>query len=283
LQAFDDPRALLTGAFKRAVEAADPYRAIAEYLPDAPKGRVIIVGAGKAASQMASAFERAILDQKWLKPVRGTVVARHGPVETCQHIRVLTAAHPVPDEAGLHAAETLLREVQGLSEDDLVIALISGGGSALLPAPPEGFTLEDEILLNRALLASGAPIAAMNLVRAHFSRIKAGRLALAASPARVVSLVVSDIPGDIASLVASGPTIPDVMRAEDALQVLRDYSIDLPERMVAAIAKAGAPDPHDAAFRHHSTHVIASAAVSLQAGDMGARTRNRDCYPVGFD
>jgi hydroxypyruvate reductase len=273
LQVFDNPRALLTGAFHKAVEAADPYRALLRALPARPKGRVVVVGAGKAASQMARAFERA-----WQEPVEGVVVARHGPVETCQKLRVLTAAHPVPDEAGLLASAALLKAVEGLSEEDLVVALISGGGSALLPAPPEGFTLEDEQLLNRTLLASGAPIAAMNLVRAHFSRIKAGRLAQAAFPARVVSLVVSDIPGDQASLVASGPTIPDTMHAADALKVLADYSIDLPKRMVDYMAAAKTPDPSAEGFKNHSVAIIASAAVSLEAAARWARAQGVETH-----
>ncbi|MCZ4091014.1 DUF4147 domain-containing protein [Ensifer psoraleae] len=199
-----EPRSFLTSLFEAAVEAADPYAAIRAHLPERPKGRTIVIGAGKAASQMAAAFERL-----WDGPLDGAVVARHGPVEKCERIEVLQSAHPVPDEAGLAASSVLLKLVEGLTADDLVVALISGGGSALLPAPPDGLTLEDEIAVNRALLASGAPISAMNVVRKHVSRIKGGRLALAASPARVVSLVVSDVPGDNPAFVASGPTVPD--------------------------------------------------------------------------
>jgi hydroxypyruvate reductase len=260
-----EPRDLLSRLFRSAVEAADPYRAILRHLPLRPKGRTIVVGAGKAASQMASAFERA-----WGEPVEGIVVARHGPIATCKHISVLQAAHPVPDEAGIKGAEALLKLAQGLTEDDLVIALISGGGSSLLPCPPKGFLLDDEAGLNRALLASGAPISAMNVVRAHFSRIKAGRLAFAAYPARVVSLVVSDIPGDNPALVASGPTVPDTMSAEDALQILRDYHIDLPPAVVASIAQARVPDPNAKEFEQNEVHVVASASVSLDAAAKAA-------------
>jgi hydroxypyruvate reductase len=230
---MDHPRQLLADLFTEAVKAADPYQSILRHLPERPKGRTIVVGAGKAASQMAWAFERA-----WLGPLEGVVVARHGPVEPCYSITVLQAAHPVPDDAGIRGAEALLQKVQGLSEDDLVVALISGGGSSLLPAPPLGFSLADEALLNKTLLASGAPISAMNVVRAHFSRIKAGRLAAAAYPARIISLIVSDIPGDQASLVASGPTVPDEMRAEDALRIIRDYRMELPDAIIAEIASA---------------------------------------------
>jgi hydroxypyruvate reductase len=260
-----EPRDLLSRLFQSAVEAADPYRAILRHLPKRPKGRTIVVGAGKAASQMASAFERA-----WGEPVIGIVVARHGPIANCKHISVLQAAHPVPDEAGVKGAEALLKLVQGLTEEDLVIALISGGGSSLLPCPPNGFSLEDEAGLNRALLASGAPISAMNVVRAHFSRIKAGRLAAAAHPARVVSLVVSDIPGDNPALVASGPTIPDTMSATDALKILGDYQIELPQAVIASITGAKVPDPTSKEFERNDVHVIASAARSLDAAAQAA-------------
>ncbi len=260
------PRAFLTALFEAAVAAADPLEAIRAHLPEKPKGRTIVVGAGKAASQMAAAFERL-----WDGSLEGTVVARHGPTSKCKRIRVLEAAHPVPDDAGLGGSEELLRQVRGLTADDLVVALISGGGSALLPAPPEGLTLADEIAVNEALLASGAPISAMNAVRKGVSRIKGGRLALAASPARVVSLVVSDVPGDDPALVASGPTVPDASTAEEAQSIIRDYRIELPRRVLAAIGKAKAPDPSDPAFAHNEVHVIASARASLEAAAARAR------------
>ncbi len=264
---MDHPHLFLAHLFERAVEAADPYRAIVRYLPERPKGRTVVVGAGKAASQMAAAFERA-----WQGPVEGVVVARHGPIEACSRIKVMQAAHPVPDEAGQCGAEALLRQVEGLGEDDLVVALISGGGSALLPLPPLGFSLADEADLNRALLASGAPISAMNVVRAHFSRIKAGRLAAAAYPARVVSLIVSDIPGDHPALVASGPTVPDETSADDAMRLIKDYRIALPSTVIDAIAQAKAPDPKAPEFARNTVHVIASASVSLAAAAEAARS-----------
>ena len=270
---MDDPRQLLADLFAEAVSAADPYQAILRYLPERPKGRTIVVGAGKAASQMASAFERA-----WKGPLEGVVVARHGPAETCKAITVMQAAHPVPDDAGIRGAEALLHQVQDLTEDDLVVALISGGGSSLLPAPPSGFSLADEALLNKALLASGAPISAMNVVRAHFSRIKAGRLAAAAYPARVVSLIVSDIPGDQASLVASGPTVPDRMRADDALRVIRDYRIELPEKIITEISNALVPDPDRTELKRTTSHIIASAAVSLKAAAMASKAQGIETH-----
>ncbi len=263
-----NPRAFLEQLFFAAVRAADPYEAILRHLPERPKGRAVVIGAGKAASQMAAAFERA-----WPHPCEGIVVARHGPVERCERIEVLQSAHPVPDEAGLAAAKALMRQLTGLTEDDLVIALISGGGSALLPAPPEGFMLADEIVLNEALLASGAPISGMNVVRKHFSRIKGGRLAALAYPAKVVSLVVSDVPGDNPAFVASGPTVADDSDAEEALRVIRDYRITLPERMVESIRQAAAPKPSDAVFARNEVHVIASARVSLMAAAELARQR----------
>lgn len=264
-----EPRSFLTGLFETAVAAADPLSAIRAHLPERPEGRTIVVGAGKAASQMAVAFERL-----WDGPLEGVVVARHGPVEACDRIRVLQSAHPVPDEAGLAGSEALLRLVDGLTEDDLVVALISGGGSSLLPSPPKGLTLADEIAVNKALLASGAPISAMNVVRKHVSRIKGGRLAQAAYPAKVVSLVVSDVPGDNPAFVASGPTVPDPSTAQDALSVIVEYRMDLPEAVMAHLrsADAAAPLPMDKAFSRNEVHVIASARVSLEAAAAKARS-----------
>ena len=198
-----DPKAFLTSVFDAAVAAADPERTIRAHLPEKPKGRTVIVGAGKGAAQMAAAFEKA-----WDGPLEGLVVTRYGYGAPTTRIEVVEAAHPVPDENGLEASRRLLDAVSGLTEDDLVVALVCGGGSALLPSPAEGLTLADEIAVNEALLASGAPISAMNTIRKHVSTIKGGRLAAAAWPARVVSLVVSDIPGDDPALVASGPTVP---------------------------------------------------------------------------
>ncbi|MCA1407034.1 glycerate kinase [Ensifer sp. IC3342] len=266
--ALIEPRSFLTSLFGAAVVAADPEAAIRAHLPARPKGRTIVVGAGKAASQMAAAFERL-----WDGPLTGAVVARHGPVEKCERIKVLQSAHPVPDEAGLAASSAILKLVEGLTEDDLVVALVSGGGSALLPAPPTGVTLEDEIAVNRALLASGAPISAMNVVRKHVSHIKGGRLALAAAPARVVSLVVSDVPGDTPAFVASGPTVPDRSSLEEAREIVARYGMTLPERVMAHLASdaARAPGPDDPAFAGNEVHVIASASVSLEAAAARAR------------
>lgn len=263
-----DTRAFFTSLFSAAVAAADPARVIAGFLPARPKGRTIVVGAGKGSAQMAAAFEAA-----WNAPLEGLVVTRYGYGAKCRRIEVLEAAHPVPDAAGLEASRRLLESVAGLTLDDLVVALISGGGSALLPSPPEGMGLADEAAVNEALLASGAPIAAMNTVRKHLSTIKGGRLALAAHPAKVVSLVVSDIPGDNPAFVASGPTVPDRAGRQDALEIVRTWGLKLPDAALAHLSSlaADAPSPDDARFAGNEVHVIASAARSLEAAAAEAK------------
>lgn len=257
-----DMRTLFADLFAAAVAAADPARGLAANLPPLPGGRCVVVGAGKAAAQMAAAFEAL-----WPGPLSGVVVTRHGAGVPCRQVEVIEAGHPVPDAAGLAASECLLAAVSGLGPDDLVVALISGGGSALLAAPAAGMTLEDEIAVNRALLASGAPIAAMNAVRKQLSRIKGGRLALAAAPARVVSLVVSDVPGDDPALVASGPTIPDTSTRAEAQAIIAAWRLDLPPAALAHLATApdDAPRPGDPRLAGNAVHVIASAAQSLEA------------------
>lgn len=257
-----DDRAFLARLFEAAVAAADPERALAAELPERPDGRTVVIGAGKGAAQMAAAFERL-----WEGPVSGVVVTRYGYAAPCRDIRVMEAAHPVPDEAGLAASEALLEAVSGLGPEDLVVALVCGGGSALLPAPPEGLTLEDEQALNRALLVSGAPISAMNAIRKQVSRIKGGRLAVAAHPARVCSLVVSDVPGDDPAQVASGPTVPDATDRAVAHRFADAYGIALPPRLRDYLESApeDAPDPADPGFERDEVRVIASARLSLEA------------------
>lgn len=258
----EDHVALLTKMFDAAIKAADPLASLKAHLPDKPKGRTVVIGAGKGAAQMAAAFE-----QLWGDPVTGAIVTRYGYAVACKHVKVLEASHPVPDEAGLAATSALFEAVEGLGPEDLVVALICGGGSSLLPAPPEGLTLSDERALNEALLASGAPIGAMNAIRKHCSRIKGGRLAQAAYPARVVSLVVSDVPGDDPAQVASGPTVPDDVTLEDALSLIESLRIDWPEAIKTHLAKesARAPDPSDDGFARSSVTVVASAGMSLDA------------------
>lgn len=267
------PRALLTCLFDAAVAAAQAERTVAANLPDRPKGRTIVIGAGKGSAQMARAFEQA-----WDGPLQGVVVTRYGFGVPCERIEIIEAAHPVPDAAGLRATARLFDAVAGLTEDDLVVALISGGGSALLPAPPEGMTLDDEIAVNRALLASGAPIAAMNTVRKHLSTVKGGRLAAAAFPARVVTLVISDIPGDNPALVASGPTVPDEASLDDARAIVRQYNLALPPAALRHLSldAARAPSPGDPGFARNTVRIIASAAVSLDAAAAEARRQGVD-------
>ena len=251
----------LAGLFHAAVHAAAPLAALRPHLPPRPKGRTVVVGAGKGAAQMAAAFE-----QLW-GPCEGLVVTRYGYGCDTRFIRVLEAAHPVPDAAGLQAAQALCAAVQGLGPDDLVVALICGGGSALLPAPPAGFSLADEAALNAALLASGAPIGAMNAIRKQFSAIKGGRLAALAAPAPVHTFVVSDVPGDDPAQVASGPTVPDAADRALALRLVAAYGIELPQPVAQFLHSApeDAPHPNDAVFAGHRVRVIASAAQSLEA------------------
>ncbi|PDV89474.1 glycerate kinase [Rhizobium sp. H4] len=263
------PRDFLKSLFDAAVRAADPLTGIKARLPEKPKGRTVVIGAGKGAAQMAQALESV-----WDGPLEGLVVTRYGYGCDTRHTEIIEAAHPVPDAAGLAAARRLMETVNRLTEDDLLIALICGGGSALLPAPPEGLTLEDEIALNEMLLASGAPISAMNVVRKHLSTIKGGRLA-AATKARVVSLIVSDIPGDNPAHVASGPTVPDGSTRHEALEIIRQYGLQLPQAALDHLnsPKADAPRPDDPVFSRHEHHIIASAGVSLEAAAALAKSQ----------
>ena len=263
-----DPKAFLTSIFEAAVAAADPELTIRKHLPAKPKGRTVVIGAGKGSAQMAAAFEKV-----WDGPIEGLIVTRYGYGAPTKQLEVVEAAHPVPDAAGLAAAKRLQEIVSGLSEDDLVVALVCGGGSALLPAPAGSLTLADEIAVNEALLASGAPISVMNTIRKHVSTIKGGRLAAAAWPAKVVSLIVSDIPGDNPALVASGPTVPDAASRADALAAIAAYGIKLPDAVMAHINSQAseAPRPDDAKFARNEVYVIASAAVSLEAAASEAK------------
>lgn len=258
----DDTRSFLVSLFDAAVAAADPGEALKAHLPEKPAGKTVVIGAGKGAAQLAAAFEDA-----WGAPVEGVVVTRYGYAAPCRRLKVIEAAHPVPDAAGEAATREVLAALDGLTEDDLVVALITGGGSALLAAPPDGLTLADEVALNEALLSSGAPISAMNAIRKQVSRVKGGRLAAAAAPARVVTLVVSDVPGDDPAEVASGPTVPSRTGRAEALAAIRTYGIDLPDRIIRHLdaAPEDAPAPDDTAFARNEVQVIASAARSLEA------------------
>ena len=252
----------LSDLFNVAISAADPENVIKENLPAKPKGRTVLVGAGKGVAQLASAFEKS-----WDGPLSGTVVTRYGFATECEKIRVLEASHPVPDQSGVKATSEIFSAVQGLTDDDLVVAIFCGGGSALLPAPPDGYSLEDEQTLNKILLKSGAPISVMNSIRKRFSKIKGGQLALAANPARVVSLIVSDVPGDDPSQVASGPTVPDESSIDEAIAGIKAFNIEIPEKLIVQISNTNlvTPDPNSAVFKENEVNVLASSGLSLTA------------------
>jgi hydroxypyruvate reductase len=255
-------RLTLEDLYRTAIAAAMPGPAVRASLPQKPKGRTIVVGAGKASAQMAKAFEDA-----WDGPLSGLVVTRYGYATACERIEIVEAGHPVPDAAGCRAARRVADAVSGLSADDLVVALISGGGSALLPAPGPGMSLEDEQDLNTALLASGAPIGVMNLIRNELSTIKGGRLAALAHPAQVVTLVVSDVPGDDPALVASGPTLAIRSNRGEVRHLVSLYGIVLPRTAAELLAGEANPAPHpsDPRFAANAFRIIASAALSLEA------------------
>ena len=265
------PREGLRGLFDVAVAAADPANCVPPHLP-AASGRVVVVGAGKASAAMAAAAERHMPPG-----LGGLVITRDGHGVPCRGIEVVEASHPVPDERGREAAMRIAASVEGLAADDLVLALMSGGGSALLAAPARGLTLEDKQNVNRQLLASGAPIADMNCVRKHLSMLKGGRLAMRAHPARVVSLVISDVPGDDLATIASGPTVPDPTTREDALAAIARHRIRLPEHVADFLAspEAETPKPGDPAFARDEATIIAGPAHSLEAG-------RRRAHELGF-
>ncbi len=261
-------RPLLRSMLDAAIAAALPDRCVPAALPKPPRGRTIVVGAGKASAAMALAFENA-----WQGPVEGLVVTRYGHGAPCKRIEVVEAAHPVPDDKGTAAAARMLAMMQGLTEDDLVVALISGGASALLSLPADGITVEEKRAVNRALLASGAPISEMNCVRKHLSAIKGGRLALAAHPAKVVSLVISDVPGDDLAAVGSGPTVADPTTFAEARAILDKYALVVPEtvRRHLSAARDETPKPRDWRLAETEAILIASPQKSLEAAAEVAR------------
>lgn len=262
------PRALLARMFDAAVGAAQPARCIPPHLPTPPRGRTVVIGAGKASAAMAQALER-----HWPGALSGLVVTRYGYAVPCARIEIVEAAHPVPDAAGLAAAGRMRALVAGLDADDLVICLISGGGSALLPLPGEGVTLADKQAINRALLKSGASISEMNCVRRHLSAIKGGRLAAACHPARVVNLLISDVPGDNPIDIASGPTVADPTTCADALEIVRRYAIDLPAgaRALLENGRGETIKPGDARLAGVETHLVATPWMALEAAAAVAR------------
>lgn len=257
-----DPRALLRDMFQAAVSAAQPQQCIPSNLPAPPRGRTLVIGAGKASAAMAQVLER-----HWPGPLTGLVVTRYGYTAPCERIEIIEAAHPVPDAAGLDAARRLMGFVSGLTADDLVISLISGGASALLPLPAGGLSLEDKQNINKQLLNSGATISEMNCVRRHLSEIKGGRLAAQCHPARVVNLLISDVPGDDPINIGSGPTVADPTSCADALEIVRRYGIELPSlaRMHLEDGSGESIKPGDSRMDRVETKIVTAPQISLLA------------------
>ncbi|TMH36297.1 MAG: glycerate kinase [Betaproteobacteria bacterium] len=256
------PRELLRRMFDAAISAAQPALCLPVHLPAVPTGRTIVVGAGKASAAMAKAFE-----DHWPGAVSGLVVTRYGYAVSCERIEIVEAAHPVPDAAGMAAATRIQNLVRGLSADDLVVALISGGGSSLLASPAKGLSLDDKQTVSRALLTSGATISEMNCVRRHLSAIKGGRLAAACHPARVVTLLISDVPGDNPCDIASGPTVADSTTCSDALEVIRRYTVDVPAsvRKLLESGEGETVKPGDFRLARSETRLIATPQMALEA------------------
>ncbi|MZR31768.1 glycerate kinase type-2 family protein [Sneathiella litorea] len=257
-----DTQIFLTELFEVAVAAADPRETLVRHLPPVPKGRAVVIGAGKAAASMAKAVE-----DNWPGPLEGLVITRYEHGLPLERIKVVEAGHPVPDAEGARAADDILGLLEGLTEDDLVLCLISGGGSSLLAKPGEGITLEEKKAVTKALLASGANITEMNTLRKHLSAIKGGRLAVAAYPAKVVTLMISDVPGDDPAVIASGPTVPDMTTSADARAVLEKYGIDIPSSIDTFLNSSASetPEPDHPAFAKAQSIMIATPQESLQA------------------
>jgi len=276
------PRALLRQMFDAAVAAAQPALCLGAHLPAPPKGRTLVIGAGKASAAMARAFED-LWCARDSSPVEGLVVTRYGYQVPCQHIEIIQAAHPVPDAAGLLAAQRIRHYVSGLSADDLVVALISGGGSSLLVEPGDGLTLQDKQAVNAALLASGATISEMNCVRRHLSGIKGGRLAAACHPARLLTLLISDVPGDSPMDIASGPTVGDTTTCADALALCQRYQIALPPAALALL-QSGAGEtikPAAAQLQNSSVRMVTAPQMALEAAAQLAQAAGFTPYILG--
>lgn len=264
-----DPRQFLCDLYSTAVSAVSAEKCLPAFLPQqSNSGRTLVIGAGKGAAAMAR-----VVEEHWPGKIEGLVVTRYGHGADCRQIEVIEAAHPVPDESGRRAAGRILQMVQGLTENDLVLCLISGGGSALLALPAEGITLEQKQAINKALLKSGATISEMNCVRKHLSAIKGGRLALACAPARVLTLLISDVPGDDPGVIASGPTLPDATTCAEALAILHKYGIAVPADIHRHLASGAGetPKPGDERFARNQQHVIATAQHALEAAAEAAR------------
>jgi hydroxypyruvate reductase len=275
------PQALLRRMFNAAIASAQPALCIPPHLPAAPKGRLVVIGAGKASAAMAQAVEAHWPGDK--SQLEGLVVTRYGYAVPCEHIEIVEASHPVPDAAGLAAAERMLALVSNLGEDDLVLCLISGGGSALLPLPAAGLSLEDKMALNRALLQCGASISEMNCVRRHLSAIKGGRLAAACYPARVHTLLISDVPGDDPINIASGPTVGDPSTCDHALAIVRRYNIALPPAALELLesGRGESVKPGDARLARNSVHMVATPQMALEAAALVARRAGYGAHILG--
>jgi glycerate 2-kinase len=275
---MDAPRELLRKMFDAAIAAAQPTVCLPAHLPPRPTGRLIVIGAGKASAAMARAVEQNVEGA-----LEGLVVTRYGYGVPCERIEIVEAAHPVPDAAGIEAARRIREKVSGLSADDLVLCLISGGGSSLLAAPAPGLTLEDKQTINRELLKSGANISEMNCVRRHLSALKGGRLAAACYPAKVVTLLLSDVPGDDPIDIASGPTVPDPTTCDDALAIIRRYAIKVPAnvRRVLESGEGETVKPGDPRLVGIDTRMIATPQMALEAAALVARTSNLPAHILG--
>jgi hydroxypyruvate reductase len=271
-------RALLRRMLDAAIAASQPALCIPGLLPQTPKGRLIVIGAGKASAEMARAVER-----NWSGPLSGLVVTRYGYAAQCERIEIVEAAHPVPDAAGHAAAQRMLELVSNLHVEDTVLCLISGGGSSLLPLPLAGITLEDKQLVNAALLRSGATIGEMNCVRRHLSAIKGGRLGAACHPAKVVTLLISDVPGDDPRDIASGPTVADSSTCDDALAILRRYGIALPERVMDVLrsGRGESVKPGDPRLARSEVRLIATPQMALEAAARVAHDAGITPYILG--
>ena len=271
-------QALLRRMFDAAIASAQPALCIPPHLPAPPRGRLIVIGAGKASAAMARAVE-----DHWAGPLSGLVVTRYGYAVPCQRIEIVEASHPVPDAAGLRAAQRMLELVQGLDENDLVLCLISGGGSSLLPLPAAGLTLDHKQAVSRALLKSGATISEMNCVRRHLSAIKGGRLAAACHPACVLTLLISDVPGDRPIDIASGPTVADPTTCADALAIVRRYGIELPVpvREVLESGRGESVKPGDPLLSRAETRMIATPQMALEAAASVAREAGLAVHILG--
>jgi glycerate 2-kinase len=272
------PQVLLRQMFDAAIASAQPSLCVPPHLPAPPRGRLIVVGAGKASAAMAR-----VVEEHWSGPLSGLVVTRYGYAVPCERIDIVEAAHPVPDEAGMHAAERMLERVGALHEDDLVLCLISGGGSALLPLPAPGLKLDLKQIVSRSLLGSGATISEMNCVRRHLSAIKGGRLAAACHPARVLTLLISDVPGDRPIDIASGPTVADPTTCADALAIVRRYGIDLPGpvREVLESGRGESVKPGDPRLARSAVRMIAAPQMALEAAAAVARAAGIAPYILG--